>query len=274
MNASFSLFPTTSCTEQEKRPVRIGMVPKYLIIAVSFLPLLRPSVLVYSIAVANGCCMFRFFESVSLSLSLDDSRFSASVPFCSMIAYSFVNSANCDVFYSPSCRPCSCSSSLPVIIAASCLVYCRCVVVATAAAQEASVIQPDGRTGADSTTSAAAGGGGAAAGGGRGSPRKGGDSESQQQRSRHGSSGREDGSRRRPAGAVGGGGGGGREGGALGEGLLESMDVFSLGCVIAEVGFWGKGGGQGKEGGGIEAGSFVREGGWVIGWHVQTAAGC
>lgn len=40
-----------------------------------------------------------------------------------------------------------------------------------------------------------------------------------------------------------GGGGGGREGaGAPGEGLLPSMDVFSLGCVIAEVGGERRGG--------------------------------
>ncbi|CAN0525687.1 unnamed protein product, partial [Ectocarpus sp. 12 AP-2014] len=93
---------------------------------------------------------------------------------------------------------------------------------------EASVIQPgpDGLS-TDSTIPASAGGGG-----GKSSPKASGGSESQQQqqqqRSKKGASSREDGSRRGSAGAAGG-------GGSPGEGLLESMDVFSLGCVIAEV---------------------------------------
>eukprot|EP00903_Cladosiphon_okamuranus_P008555 g8210.t1 len=53
--------------------------------------------------------------------------------------------------------------------------------------------------------------------------------QQQQQRSKQG------GASGRGEGSAGAGGGGWRQGGGPGEGLLESMDVFSLGCVIAEI---------------------------------------
>ncbi|CAN0094811.1 unnamed protein product, partial [Hapterophycus canaliculatus] len=112
---------------------------------------------------------------------------------------------------------------------------------------EASVIQPapgdPDVDGSNTTLSGVAGG--AAAERGKGSPRGKGrldpqqtqqqqQQQQQQQKLRQGAGGgREDGSRRGSARA------GGREGGSPGEGLLESMDVFSLGCVIAEVGLLG-----------------------------------
>lgn len=85
-------------------------------------------------------------------------------------------------------------------------------------------------------------------GGGRGSPENRGSLEAQQQQQqqiKHGS-GREDGSsgsaKRKSTASVSARNAvvGAREGGAPGEGLLESMDVFSLGCVIAEVGVVGE----------------------------------
>lgn len=125
--------------------------------------------------------------------------------------------------------------------------------------QEASEIRPSPGLDGD----AAQGGSGGSA-----SPRGGDASDSQHQQhsgSGHGTA-RGDGSRSRGGSAAtaagfpaAGGGGGGREGGAPGEGLLPSMDVFSLGCVIAEVGFGGVGpdhrvrntvAGRGRGGGG------------------------
>lgn len=101
--------------------------------------------------------------------------------------------------------------------------------------QEASVVRP--LPGSEGDTTSGGGGGGGNAGGSEAQQQQ------RQQQSKHGS-GREDGSA--PARASPGAGVGGKDGGGgarPGEGLLESMDVFSLGCVIAEVGWMSMGAG-------------------------------